>query len=108
MLGALKALAEMPLETDRFLYWHHTSQSSAPMSPTSSDLTSLLFLPRYFEDPSLCSLEIEGEQVAFLWMVPITERERQYAIEKGSETLDMVLAEEPLGVIVSERRRSLV
>ena len=46
------------------------------MTGKPSLLTSYFFLPPYFEPEGFADLEIDGDRVDFLWMIPITEAER--------------------------------
>ncbi|MBN2291075.1 MAG: suppressor of fused domain protein [Pirellulales bacterium] len=108
MFNVLKGLAEMPFEDDTFLHWYHTVPNGKPMTAEPSNLTSFFFLPPYFEEPQFADLKIEGDAVDFLWMIPITESERQYAMDKGSQALEEVFEKAGLDIVVDETRESLV
>lgn len=108
MFSVLKGMAEMPLDGDSFLSWHHTVPNGMPMTEQTSLLTSYFFLPPFFEKKNFESLEIEGDQVGFLLMIPITENERLFAIENGSSVLEDLMAKKGFDPVVDEARSSLV
>lgn len=53
------------------------------------------------EVPDLSGLEVAGEPVQWLWLVPVTERERQLAAERGPATLVTHLAAQRRSWVVS-------
>jgi hypothetical protein len=57
------------------------------MTPELSELTSFFFVPTRDEPPELAKLNIGGDRVDFLVLVPITEPERAYAVEHSSAAL---------------------
>jgi hypothetical protein len=108
MYNVLKGLSEMPFEERTFLHWHHTVPNGQPMTARPSELTGFFFLPPYFEKPEFDTLEVNGDKVDILWLVPITEAERLYAIEHGGEALEAVLMEADVDPAINESRRSMV
>ena len=108
MFSVLKGLAEMPFEDDSCLHWWHTVPNGMPMTATPSLLTSYFFLPPYFEPEGFSEFELDGDRVDFLWMIPITEAEREYAIEYGSQELEKVFEDAELSPVVDESRESLI
>jgi|GEM_PF-1200923 len=108
MISVLKGLAEMPFEHDTHLHYWHTVQNGQPMTAEPSKLTAYFFLPPYFEHPEFPRLTIAGDRVDFLWMIPITEAERQYAVRKGGQALERVIERANPPIVVDESRRSLV
>jgi hypothetical protein len=108
MFSVLKGLAEMPWNDDTYLHWWHTVPNGMPMTSKPSALTSFFFLPPYFEAEGFTDFHLEGEKVDFLWMVPITEAEREYAIEHGSQELESVFQRTGLSPVLNEHRASLV
>ena len=108
MFNVLKGLAEMPFDYDVYLHWFHTVPNGQPMTAEPSNLTSFFFLPPYFERHELSDLKIDGDGVDFLWMIPITEKEREYAMEKGSQALEEVFEKAGLETILDLSRDSLV
>ena len=108
MFNVLKGLAEMPFDDKTYLHWYHTVPNGQPMTAEPSELTSFFFLPPYFEDPEFDTLKLGGNRVDILWLIPITEREREYAIENGSAALEDVFEKEELDPLVDEARASLV
>jgi Suppressor of fused protein (SUFU) len=65
-------------------------------------------MPPYFEDEEFGRLTIDGDGVDFLWMVPITEAERQFAVAKGSQALEDRMREAGLSHVLDEGRQSIV
>jgi hypothetical protein len=108
MFDVLKVLAEMPFDDNTYLHWWHTVPNGMPMTANPSVLTSFFFLPPYFEVPDFSKFELDGDRVDFLWLVPITEAEREYAIEHGSQELEKRLEEAELSHVVDESRKSVV
>lgn len=108
MFNVLKRLAEMPFDQSTHLHWWHTVPNGMPMTAEPSLLTAYFFLPPYFEDPSFGQFELDGDQVDFLWMIPITEAERAFAAEHGSQSLEDRFEEANLSPVVDESRQSLI
>jgi hypothetical protein len=108
MFSVLKGLAEMPFEHNTCLHWWHTVPNGMPMTAKPSLLTSYFFLPPYHEVNEFAELELDGDNVDFLWMIPITEAERDFAIQYGSPALEKRFEELKLPQVVDESRESLV
>jgi hypothetical protein len=108
MMSVMKGLAEMPFDDDTFVHWFHTVPNGKPMTAEPSELTSFLFLPPYFEEREVGEFDAGGNKVQLLMLVPITERERQYAIEHGVEALEDRLTEAKVEPVVDEKRASVV
>ena len=108
MFEALKRLAEMPFDNKTFLHWHHTVPSRKPMTDLPSKLTTSFFLPPFFESEEFDTLKIDGDGVNILWLVPITDSEREFAVKNGGQALEDLMVENELDPIVYEPRESLV
>jgi hypothetical protein len=108
MFKTLKAIAEFASRRKTYLHWHHTWTPNGILTDTAPQLTSCLFLPPYLEDTSMNDLRIDGDRVEFLWVVPITERERSHAVQNGSEVLERLLMMSGLDLIDYEVRNSVV
>jgi hypothetical protein len=108
MFSVLKGLAEMPFDDNTCLHWWHTVPNGMPMTAKPSLLTSYFFLPPYFEPSGFSEFELDGDRVDFLWMIPITEAERKYAVEYGSQELEKIFEDAELSPVVDESRSSLV
>ncbi len=108
MFNVLKGLAEMPFENSTCLHWWHTVPNGMPMTAKLSLLTSFFFLPPYFESEDFANFQLDDDQVDFLWMIPITEAEREYAIEHGSQQLASRFEDAKMSRIVDESRQSVV
>lgn len=108
MFSVLKSLAEMPFERKTCLHWWHTVPNGMPMTAKPSLLTSFFFLPPYYETEGFTDLELSGDKVDFLWMIPITEAERHFAVSHGSQALEKEFERADLSRVVDESRRSIV
>ena len=108
MFNTLKGLAEMPFDENRLLHWWHTVPNGMPMTAKPSLLTSFFFLPPYFEPEGFTELYLDGDRVDFLWLIPITEAERQFAVKNGSVALEKRFAKANLPLAVNESRKSIV
>lgn len=108
MLNVMKHLAEMPFDDETNLHWYHTVPNGMPMTAEPSVLTSFFFTPTYFESVEFNDLKIFGEKIDFLWLIPITENERQYALENESKSLDNLLWSNGLNQVLDEKRASLI
>jgi hypothetical protein len=108
MFDALKVLAEMPFQENTHLHWWHTVPFGMPVTGEPSLLTSFFFLPPYFEPEGFTEFELDGDRVDFLWLIPITEAEREYAVEHGSQELEKVFEDAEFSPVVDESRSSLV
>jgi len=109
MITVLKGLAEMPFDHETYLYYGHTVPNGKPMTATPSHLTSFFFDQPYLEDPNLQDLTIDGDAVAFLWLRPIAESERAYAIERSGEALSELFSSLDVNpVVVDETRKPIV
>ena len=109
MFRVLKELAEYPFKEETFLHWWHTVPNSGPAAPEASLLSAVFLLPPYLEEfETFSGLEIDGDRVDMLWVVPITSAELAYAEEKGNSALDDLLMTAELDPVVNEQRMSLV
>jgi hypothetical protein len=108
MFNVLKGLAEMPFDDQTSLHWWHTVPNGMPMTATPSLLTSYFFMPPYMEDEDFGRLQLDDDLVDFLWMVPITEAEREFARVEGSQALEDLMREVGLSHILDESRKSIV
>jgi hypothetical protein len=108
MFNVLKGLAEMPFEDGTYLHWWHTVPNGTPMTAKPSLLTSYFFLPPYFEPQGFTDLELDGDRVDFLWMIPITEAEREYTVKNGSDELEKRFEEAEISPVLDESRKSIV
>lgn len=108
MFDVLKGLAEMPFEHDTHLHYWHTVQNGMPMTAEPAALTAFFILPPYFEHPEFPRFSIGGNKVDFLWLIPMTEAERQYAVRKGGQALERVIEKARMPLVVDEGRQSFV
>jgi len=108
MFNVLKGLAEMPFEDNTSLHWWHTIPNGMPMTSTPSQLTSYFILPPYFEPKGFAEFELNDDRVDFLWMIPITEAEREYAVQHGSQELEQRFEDAEMSPILDESRKSIV
>ncbi len=74
------------------------------MTAKPSLLTAFFSLPPYLEREAFDSLRVDGEDVNILWMIPITEAEREFAERNGSKALEALIVERELRPVVNEER----
>ena len=108
MFNVLKGLAEYPHEAGNCLHWGHTVPNGKPMTAKPSLLTSYLFRKPSAEDAEFSPLYLNGDLVDFLWLVPITEAEREYAVKHGSKSLNQLMDKKRLPRVLDESRISLI
>jgi hypothetical protein len=73
--------------TGSYLNLNHTVNFGRPWLEGSKASFGFVSLP-YLDGPKLEWCEFRERKVRFLWLVPITERERSYASAFGSEALE--------------------
>lgn len=108
MFSVLKGLAEMPFDDHTLLHWGHTVPNGMPMTASPSLLTSFFFASPYFESLEFNELKLANDKVDFLWMIPITEAEREFAIQHSSEKLYEKFENTNMPTVVEEARESVV
>ena len=86
----------------------HTVPNGKPMTAKISLLTSFLFLPPYFENKNFSKFKIDKDLVDFLWMIPITEAEREFAVKNGSKALEEEFIKANLDQTLDESRKSVI
>ncbi len=107
MFIVLKAMAEFVTRQKTYLYWYHTWTPNGALTGTASQLTGCLLLPPHLDESSQNDLQIDGDRVEFLWVLPITESERDYAVQNGSEALEEALMTSGLDLLDYEGRDSV-
>jgi hypothetical protein len=108
MPAMLKGLAEMPFERATCLHWAHTVPNGQPITEGANGLTGFFFCPPICETEKFEDFGLDGDRVAFLMVVPITDAERLYAIEHGSPALGKLMEDSRFNFVVDVRRASLV
>lgn len=108
MFSVLKGLAEMPFDDDTYLHWWHTVVNGKRMTAQPSLLTNFFFLPPKCELPEFNTLVIDDERVDFLWMVPITDAERDFKLARDGYVLEELFAAKGVPQVIDETRDSLV
>lgn len=86
--SALSGLASFPWTYLTFLGHGHTIPFDCfPPLPDGSALPGAVLTTRPKGVPNLTFPDVSGDPVNVLWVVPITEKERQFATSNGSEEL---------------------
>jgi Suppressor of fused protein (SUFU) len=104
----LKGLAEMPFERATCLHWAHTVPNGQPITQGTNELTSFFLCPPICETEKFEDFSLDGDRVAFLMVVPITDAERVYAVEHGSAALGKLMEDSRFDFVVDVKRMSLV
>jgi len=108
MATVLKRLAELPFDNETFLSWGHTVMNGKPLTVASPHLTSFFLDHPHLEDPELQDLIIDGDPVEVLWVRPIAESERAYAMEHGSRALSELFESQSMDRVLDETRKPVV
>jgi hypothetical protein len=83
-------LAHYPFEQKTWLAFTHTLTNGTPPSPIIEDsiLTTALLLPAVYEaDEFVNDFKLGGEQVNFLWLTYISDKETEYKLKYGYDKL---------------------
>jgi hypothetical protein len=108
----LRAIAHMAHDLPTWFSYGHTlafSDSAEPLFPGSELTGFLLMVPVVQPDYWLRDeLEIEGDPVNLLWVVPLTAAEMQLKLERGFEALMDVFERSAHRVVLDVNRRSYV
>jgi hypothetical protein len=109
-LTLLRRLGRFAHEQRTFLGPGHTVAFENPPRPLADDtlLAAVLLTPPIFEEPAFDRLSIDGDEVRFLNVVPITSAELDVKLERGLDALYDVLANGDLHQIVDLGRACLV
>jgi hypothetical protein len=108
----LQFLAHYPHDAGRWLAHGHTLPSGDPPEPffPDSELSVILLIESIVRaDARLPELlQLEGQPVELLWVVPITEPECELKLEEGLSALMKVFQRKGLHHVLHEQRPSLV
>lgn len=85
---------------------HHTVNIGQPWLDNSICDHGFISLP-YFDGPELELFNFEGNEIRCYWFIPITQKERDYKIEKGCEALEQLFEEKQFEYL-NPRRKCLV
>src|SRR5262245_53972354 len=112
-IGLLRWLARLPLVQEGTWYSPGTTMTNGnPPRPIfdDSDLCCYLFLePVVGRDNKLHEkLDVDGDPVALLWVVPITEAECQYILDRSPDDFLDLLDRKKHPFVLDEGRRSYV
>lgn len=107
MYSVLRGLAEMAFDKETFLSYRHTIPNGRPMTTEPSLLTAFTFLPPQFEEEGFQPMQVDGDDTDVLLLVPITEAEREYAVEQGTDDLYNLFAQH-LDPVIDEHRSCIV
>ncbi len=108
MYSVLKGLAEMPFDDDTFLSYRHTIPNGMPMTAEPSLLTSYFMSPVFGERDGFTPMLVEDDAVDVLLMVPITEGERELAVDQGSDALLALFEQREFDPVIDEARACLL
>ncbi|WP_207421168.1 suppressor of fused domain protein [Desertivirga brevis] len=74
---------------------HHTINIGRPWLPNSKCDHGFISLP-YMDGEDLELFEFNGQMFHCFWLIPITERERDYKMENGCEALEQLFEDKQL------------
>ena len=107
MYSVLKGLAEMPSNDDTFLSYRHTVPNGMPMTAEPSLLTGYFLFYPILERDEFSPMLVDGDETDILLMIPITDDEREFAINSGVDKL-IDICQEHLDPVIEEHRTCLV
>lgn len=82
MINLLGEIALRPFVDNIYTHWGHICDFGSRMVTEKTNFTHVLHLHPFCEDKSFyTSLKIDGENVDFLWVVPITREEVMQCLE---------------------------
>jgi hypothetical protein len=85
---------------------HHTVNIGQPWVDDSICDHAFVSLP-YLDGQELEMFNFEGSEIHCYWLIPITEKERDFKIENGSEALELLFEEKQIDFL-DPKRDSLV
>jgi hypothetical protein len=103
----LKIAAEYPSAQGTFFAAHHTLPFGGELGEGSS-LSAFLFIEPRILPPTLSDWVHRDPRVGFLQVVPITTEEHAFAVSKGSEELETLLAKAGFLIMRDANRPSVV
>lgn len=104
----LHGFARYPFDFATHFFWWHTVPVGGPIDGENAHLSSLVFLPPYFEEDGFDELVIDDAPVRTLWTVAITEAEREYAMVYGTHKLEQLFEKAQLSPITAPNRKSVI
>lgn len=104
----LHGFARYPFDFGTHFFWWHTVPVGGPIDGKDAHLSSLVLLPPYFEEEGFDELQVDGVPARFLWVVPITEAEREYAMVYGTQKLEKLFEQAELDPVTDPDRRSVI
>ena len=107
MYNVLKGLAEMPSDGDTFISYRHTVPNGQPMTADPSLLTGYFFFYPILEPDEFSPMVVDGDATDVLLLIPITDDEREFAINNGVDKL-VDICQEHLDPVIEEHRACLV
>jgi hypothetical protein len=85
-------------QTRSRIWYGHTVNFGMPWLPNSKCDHGLFSLP-YLDGEDLEIYKINGRQISFLWLLPITEAERDYKIEMGLDALETLFEDKQINYL---------
>lgn len=109
-IDMIRFLARLPFEYNTWLAEGHTVPNGNPPSPfvPGSRLTTAFFMPPIFEPVEFGDLKLDGAPVNLLWLQPITDKECDLKLRKGSQALYDLMDKAQLPMVLDVNRRSMI
>jgi hypothetical protein len=111
-INTLRWVAHFPHNSQSFLGYGHTMPNGSPPAPFwgSTELDTLFFVPPIvMKDQTLPSeLQLEGDPVHFLWVVPLTTAECNFKLKNGFEAMMNLFQERRHPHVFDPHRKSYV
>ena len=108
-LEALYDLALYPFRSENYLDYKHICKRTAVISSKIDSNSAFFFMPPYHEQSSFQDFNYFDNTLNFLWVIPITDREFEFATgTEGSNALHDIFAQKPLEFFLDDDRKSVV
>jgi len=109
IIGWMDFVAKFPYRDKTWIGHGHTIFVGEPLAPDSSFRHFMLLETPLKTDRSISDIVvIDGDPVSFLWLVPITDAEREYKVKHGSQKLLSLFDEKKHPWIFTGNRESYV
>lgn len=110
-LDMLRTLAHFPHDNETWLASGHTMPNGNPpefIFENSPELNTFLFLEPLLSSDRNIDIKIESNQLQLLWVLPISNAECNFKLEKGTDSFLDILEENNHPFVFEENRKSYI
>ena len=102
----LKTLARLPIASDTWLGWGHTTDNRKPFTEGTRLCAAVLTDPQNIEENGFVCQLPDGEEVNFYQVIPLYREEKDYKLEHGAQDLLELIG--AAGFVASPDRKNYV